>query len=51
MRGDEQETLAIDPVKVNHTSGRYNRHAIGKLEAHVLTDKLTAAWQLSDLPN
>ena len=35
----------------HHTSGRYNRHAIGKLACHVLTDKLTAAWELSDLPN
>src|SRR5215472_19339763 len=34
----------------HHTSGRYKRHAIGKLECHVLTDKLTATWQLSDLP-
>src|SRR5262249_61576858 len=33
-----------------HTSGRYKRYAIGKLEYHVLTDKLTATWQLSDLP-
>src|SRR5579872_108655 len=32
----------------HHSSGRYNRHAIGRLEFPVLTDKLT--WQ-SDLPN
>jgi hypothetical protein len=35
----------------HHTSGKYKRHAIGKLELQVLTDKLIAVWQLSDLPN
>ena len=34
----------------HHTSGRYNRQAIGRLAFHVLTDKLTATWQLSCLP-
>jgi hypothetical protein len=32
-------------------SGKYKRHAIGRLARQVLTDRLTATRQLSCLPN
>ena len=48
--GSQGITRGFAGVQERYRRSYPDRQAMGKLELHVLTDKLTAAWQLSCLP-